>query len=269
MMLSFPWWAGGAGACSPTCGSARRHDFVFRWMGYALLGAAAFSIARPALADQFKMAADNARVDCTVSRHELTRISLVGDQIASVSKVSAGGPYNDFSVVNEPIRGDIYVAIPDSYAPKSISFFATSKKGFVYKFACQLDAVEAQQIFVTNPGLATQKAADWEAQTSIQDTALRLIQAMASEGSVDGYEIRQPSNAVARVGDLQVRLIADYKGAALEGKVLRIENRSPAPVLLKEADLAPKGTLALTITQPSLAPGQATSAYLVGENGGQ
>ena len=268
-MLSLPFWVGSAGACSLTCGSVRRHDFMLRWIGYGLLGCAAALAAQPAFADQFKMAADNARVDCTASRHELTRISLIGDQIAAVSKVSAGGPYNDFSVVNEPIRGDIYVAIPDSYAPKSISFFATSKKGYVYKFACSIDMVEAQQIFVTNPGLATQKAADWEGQTSIQDTALRLIQAMASEGAVDGYEIRQPSNATTKVGDLQVRLIADYRGAALEGKVLRIENRSAAAILLKEADLAPKGTLAVAITQPSLAPGQATSAYLVGQNGGQ
>jgi len=268
-MMSVPLSVGSACGCSLTCGSTRRAGFLMRWLGYGLLGAAAVFSAQPALADQYKMAADNARVDCTASRHELTRISLIGDQIAAVSKVSAGGPYNDFSVVNEPIRGDIYIAIPDSYAPKSISFFATSKKGYVYQFACDVGTVEAQQVFVTNPGLATQKAADWEAQTSIQDTALRLIQAMATEGSVDGYEIRQPPNASARVGDLQVRLIADYRGAALEGKVLRIENKSQAPVLLKEDDLAPKGTLAITITQPSLAPGQATAAYLVAENGGQ
>ena len=268
-MMSLPFWVGGAGATFVAQGSIRRHDFHIRWLGYGLMAAAAVLTARPALADQYKMAADNARVDCTVSRHELTRISLIGDQIAAVSKVSSGGPYNDFSVVNEPIRGDIYVAVPDSYAPKSISFFATSKKGYVYKFACLLDTVEAQQIFVTNPGLATAKAAEWEGQTSLQDTALRLIQAMASEGSVDGYEIRQPSNATAKVGDLQIRLIADYRGAALEGKILRIENKSGAPVLLKEADLAPKGTLAVTISQPSLAPGQATSAYLVGQTGDQ
>lgn len=268
-MMSLPIWVGGAGVTMVAQGSLRRHDVSLRWLGYGLMLAAGVLAARPALADQYKMAADNARVDCTVSRHELTRISLIGDQIAAVSKVSAGGPYNDFSVVNEPIRGDIYVAVPDSYAPKSISFFATSKKGYVYKFACGIDTVEAQQIFVTNPGLATQKAAEWEAQTNIQDTALRLIQAMAAQGSVDGYEIRQPSNQTVNVGDLQVRLIADYLGAALEGKILRIENKSAAPVLLREADLAPKGTLAVTISQTNLAPGQATSAYLVAQSGDQ
>jgi len=267
MMLSMPLVVGVAGATAVSSAVLRRHDLVLRWMGHGLIGAAAFLAARPALADQYKMAADNARVDCTVSRHELTRISLVGDQIAAVSKISSGGPYNDFSVVNEPIRGDIYVAVPDSYAPKSISFFATSKKGFVYKFACGIEGVEAQQIFVTNPGLATEKAAEWEGQTSLQDTALRLIQAMAHEGNVDGYEIRQPANATARVGDLAIRLIAEYRGAALDGKVLRIENKSAAPVLLNEADLAPKDTLAVTISQLSLAPGQATAAYLVGQNG--
>lgn len=114
MALSLPLCVGSAGATMLSCGSLRRHDFMLRWLGYGLIGAAAILTARPALADQYKMAADNARVDCTVSRHELTRISLIGDQIAAVSKVAAGGPYNDFSVVNEPIRGDIYVAVPDS-----------------------------------------------------------------------------------------------------------------------------------------------------------
>ena len=38
----------------------------------ALLAASA-----PAAADEFRQAADNARVDCTVSKRELTRIALI------------------------------------------------------------------------------------------------------------------------------------------------------------------------------------------------
>ncbi|WP_179187247.1 type-F conjugative transfer system secretin TraK [Sphingomonas sp. TZW2008] len=257
-----------AGAASVAYGSSRVIDTFFRPVGMVLAGAGLFLIASPAFADQYKVAADNARVDCTVAKNELTRISLVGDQIAAVTKVSTGGQFNDFSVVNEPIRGDVYVAIPETYAPKTISFFATSKKGYVYKFACSIAPIEAQQVFVTNPQMATAKAAEWENQTPVQDTAVRLIKAMATQGSVDGYEIRQPASSPAKVGDLSVRLIAEYRGASLKGKVLRIENRGTKPVVLREGDLAPQGTLAVTIGQPDLAPGQATAAYLVGQNGG-
>ena len=80
----------------------------------------ALSFASPVLADQFRMAADNARVECTASKKELTRISLVGDQFASLNKVATGVPYNDFSVVNEPTRGDIYLSVPDTYAVSAV-----------------------------------------------------------------------------------------------------------------------------------------------------
>lgn len=235
---------------------------------YALLLGLSCHVA-PGHADQYRMAADNARVDCEVSRKELTRISLVGDEFASVSKVSTGTPFNDFSVVNEPVRGDIYVQVPDAYAPSTISFFATSKRGYVYKFVCTMRVAEAQQVFITNPAIATAKARDWEQETSPQDAAVRLIQAMANDATVEGYELRQTSSSPTRVGDLSVRLISEYRGAALLGKVLRIENLGAAPVTLTESELSPAGTLAITIAQGTLAPRQATVAYLVGQNGGR
>lgn len=221
-------------------------------------------LAAPAAADQYRMAADNARIECLASKKDLTRISLVSDQFASVSKVATGVPYNDFSVVNEPLRGDIYISVPETYAARTINFFATSKKGFVYKFVCQVAPIEAQQVFLTNPAIAEGKARDWEQETPIQTTAMRLIQAMATQATVAGYEVRQPTTSPVSVGALSVRLIAEYRGAQLIGKSLRIENRGAVPLVLKEAELAPQGTLAVTIAKPELAPGEGTSAWLVG-----
>ncbi len=222
---------------------------------------------QPVLADQYRMAGDNARIECVASKKDLTRISLVGDQFASLNKVATGLPYNDFSVVNEPVRGDIYLSVPETYAAKSINFFATSKKGYVYKFACTVAPVESQQVFVTNPGLAQAKAREWEEQTPVEEAAVRLIQAMATSATVDGFEVRQPNSSPAMVGALSVRLIAEYRGASLIGKVLRVENKGTAPVTLLEADLAPQDTYAVTIATPEIGPGQSTVAYLVGRNG--
>ena len=55
-----------------------------------------FAAASPVYADQYKQTADGGAIDCTVSKRELTRVSLIGDQFASVSKISTGYPYNDF-----------------------------------------------------------------------------------------------------------------------------------------------------------------------------
>jgi conjugal transfer pilus assembly protein TraK len=138
----------------------RRVDTGFKALGAALC-ALAFS-ASPALADQFVEAADNAKIDCVLSRGELTRIALIDDGFANVSKIASAYPYNDFTVTHEPVRGDIYISVPPQFAADRVSFFATSKAGYVYKFACRTAAQEASQIFVTNPALKTHDAEDWE-----------------------------------------------------------------------------------------------------------
>lgn len=221
----------------------------------------------PAFADQYKQAADNARIECVVSKQELSRIALVGDQFASVSKISSGTPFNDFAVTNEPVRGDIYISVPETYAAGSISFFATTKKGFVYKFACKAEMIEAQQLFISNPTLAKSDAANWENQTRPDQSAVRLIQAMATDKTIEGFEIRQSASPAARVGNLEIQLLAEYRGAALLGKVLRLTNRGKKPLPLAERDLAPKDTLAISIGELSLAPGASTTALIVGANG--
>ena len=255
------------GVSSLAIGAARVIDFAYRPIGLLLVGAGLALTATPALADQYKIAADNARVDCIVSGRDLTRISLIGDGFANVSKVSTGYPYNDFSVTNEPVRGDIYLSVPETFAARSLSFFATSKKGFVYKFACSIEGIEAQQIFVTNPALGQADRDTAEQQTPIRERAVSLIQAMAGSGSAYGYDLRQPASAPVRVGHLSLRLIAEYRGPHLSGKVLRLENKSSKPLALSETDLAPEGTLAISLSSSSLAPGAVATAYLVGQKG--
>ena len=228
----------------------------------------AFSGSGAQAADQFKQAADGASIECAVSARELTRFALIDDQFASVSKISTGTPYNDFAVTNEPLRGDIYVSVPETYAARSISFFATTKKGFVYKVSCQVEPVPAVQVFITNPAIATNKAAGWESETPLETSAVRLIQAMANDRTVEGFEVRQSSALPARVGDLETQLIADYRGSALAGKVIRLANRGRKPLTLAEADLASSQTLAISIAQPTLKSGESTVAFIVGSNGG-
>lgn len=232
--------------------------------------AAALSLlaaASPLHADQYKQTADGGAIDCMVSKRELTRVSLIGDQFASVSKISTGYPYNDFAVTNEPVRGDIYLSVPDTYAAATISFFATTKKGFVYKFSCRAEPVDAQQIFITNPALAKSDAADWEAETPRDEAAVRLIQAMANNQTVPGYIIRQASAPPSRVGDLEVQLIAEYRGSGLLGKVIRLTNKSAEALNITERDIAPRDSVAVSLSTSTLKSGASTTAYLVGANG--
>lgn len=237
-----------------------------RALALTLAPMAAF-IGDPAFADQFKQAADGAGIDCSVSARELTRFALVDDQFASVSKISSGTPYNDFAVTNEPLRGDIYVSVPETYAARSISFFATTRKGFVYKIACRIEGIPAAQVFITNPAIAKSDAARWESETPLSTSAVRLVQAMANDRTIEGFEVRQSSALPARVGNLEIQLVADYRGASLAGKVIRVTNRGGKSLTLSASDLAPKDTLAVSIANPVLEPGTSTTAFVVGANG--
>jgi conjugal transfer pilus assembly protein TraK len=254
--------------CGLACGTvlaSRVHSYGERALGAGLLAATFFAMSSPAWADQTLMASDNSRVDCIASSRDLTRISLVGDEIASVSKLQTGNANEDFSVVNEPVRGDIYVSVPEGFTPKLLSFFATSKKGFVYKFACRLSGQEAQQVFVANPAIAGDKPGETRiaAAPDSQEQAVKLVQAMYTSSIPDGYRMRQPVLAPVRVGELKVQMIAEYRGASLTGKVIRIENKGPVPLAITERVVAPSNATAVSIADANLAPGAVTTAYIV------
>ncbi|MEL7689972.1 MULTISPECIES: type-F conjugative transfer system secretin TraK [Sphingomonadaceae] len=233
------------------------------------LAAASCAFATAAHADQFVEAADGAAIDCVLARGALTRIALVNDGFANVSKMASGYPYNDFEVTHEPVRGDIYVSVPLQYASAKVSFFATSSAGHVYKFACKVDGEEASQLFVTNPALARPDAAEWECQAPTRDeAAIRLIEAMASDAVLPGFRARAELSRPRRSDSLEVQQVAEYEGAELTGQASTLRNLGPEPIQLSSEREAPAGALAFAFGRDTLAPGETTRAFLVFAKGG-
>ncbi|MBJ7499643.1 MAG: type-F conjugative transfer system secretin TraK [Sphingopyxis sp.] len=248
--------------------ASRQQCHVSRAGGVSLIAGGVLLFASPAWADQTVMAADSAQVDCTASARDLTRISLVEDQFASVSKVSTGSAYDDFTVVNEPVRGDIYISVPEGYGRPALSFFGTTRRGYVYKFVCRVSGDEARQLFVSNPAIARQGGESApRGRTTAQEAAVDLVQAMYGGRILDGYEMRQRALTPAMVGALKVQLVAEYRGDTLSGRVLRIENKGRETIALDQGTIAPASALAVAIAEPQLAPGSVTTAYLVWQNG--
>ncbi len=233
------------------------------------LAAASCAFATPAHADQFVEAADGAAIDCVLARGALTRIALVNDGFANVSKMASGYPYNDFEVTHEPVRGDIYVSVPLQYASAKVNFFATSSAGHVYKFACRVDGEEASQLFVTNPALARPDAVEWESQAPTWDeAAIRLIEAMASDAVLPGFRARAELSRPRRTDSLEVQQVAEYEGAELTGQAFTLRNLGPAPIDLSSERETPAGALAFAYASETLAPGETTRAFLVFAKGG-
>ncbi|MDG6079896.1 conjugal transfer protein TraK [Erythrobacter litoralis] len=233
------------------------------------LSIASLAYAVPARADQFVEAADGSTIDCLLARGALTRIALIQDGFANVSKMASGYPYNDFEVTHEPVRGDIYVSVPLQYASGRVSFFATSSAGHVYKFACKVEGEEASQLFVTNPALAKNEAGEWEAaRGGPDDAAIALVAAMASDAVLPGYRARAELSRPRRTGDLEVQQIAQYEGAELTGQAFVLRNLGAEPIDLGGRRDAPAGARAFAYAAQTLAPGEATSAFLVFAKGG-
>ncbi len=261
-------WLFSAGLASLSLGAARRPDTGLKTAGSALIVLAACLSASPAHADQFVEAGDGAQIDCKLSRDELTRISLIGDGFANVSKIATGYPYNDFGVTHEPLRGDIYISVPPSFAANSLSFFATSKEGFVYKFACQTAAIEAQQLFITNPALAGDSDETQNNHANKDDAIIDLVKAMASDAVLPSYRIRQMMARPVKIGVVEVQLIAEYRGGQFTGQQLVLRNRGKKTLHINGKDLAPKSARAISLARDTLAPGEKTAAFLVKSNRG-
>jgi len=244
---------------------AARLSWRERAAGFALLGFGFVAVAQPAFADQTILVADNGTAHCDASLKDLTRITLEGDQCASVSKVQTGNPAEDFQVVNEPLRGDIYLSVGAEFARPTLSFFGTTKKGLVYKFVCTVGGSDAKQVFIANADAEQSGPVGehWPAGLSAQETATRLIEAMYAQKPVEGYDISWRALAPVKVGDLKVQLVGQYAGPLLTGKLLKLSNSGTKPAVLTEAQVAPLDAVAISIANPKLEPGQETTAIVV------
>ena len=262
LALSLPACAIGAGAML----AGRPCATLGRPIGAVLIALGALGLASPALADQNVLAADNGTVPCVASAKDLTRISLAGDQFASVSKITTGNPAEDFKIVNEPVRGDIYISVPDGFPRAALSFFGTTRKGFVYKFVCQVRGAEAEQVFIANAAITSERARDWEVQSSPEDAAVRLAQAMYRGVAIDGFDMRSTVLEPVMVGRLQVQQVGEYRGAEMKGLVLRVRNTGRQAQSLDENMLAARGALAFMAPVSELAAGQEAAVYLIQSN---
>ncbi|MEL6487019.1 MAG: type-F conjugative transfer system secretin TraK [Pseudomonadota bacterium] len=238
---------------------------ALRLSGGAMIVGSLVIAASPAAAQEHILAVDNGEVRCKASKSDLTRIALKDDQFIAVSRVQSGVPGEDFSIVHEPTRGDLYLSVPQGYAKPNISFFGTTKKGFVYRFDCRVSGEGALQVFVANADIENPQppAETLQANAPLETQAVGLVRAMFEQRPVTGFDISDAARAPVNVGTLKVQLITQYRSPTITGKVLRIENTGDAPLILNEQLIAGDAAIAVTISNPNLERGQATAAYVV------
>lgn len=246
-------------------GFAARARHVQHTLAATMFSLGLLGLASPARADQNLLASDNGTVRCEASLKDLTRITLANDQFASISKVQAGNASEDFEVVNEPLRGDIYISVGLGFSKSAISFFATTRKGYVYKFLCAVGGTDAKQVFIANADVAAPRPISEELPPGLspQNEAARLIAALYAQRSVAGYDIDWHPLAPIATGDVTVQRIGNYRGGRLTATLLKLTNTGTKPLALREEDLGPTNAVAISLANFRLQPGDATTAFVV------
>lgn len=221
----------------------------------------------PALADQFRSIADNGTIEGYASSLDITRISLIGDRVASVKKADADEFGDDFNVAHDTITGDVYLTLPAIYEQTHLNFFITSQKGFTYKVHLAIRDTPSTQIFVQNPGVGSERAESWELETPFRQTVVRLIRAMWNGATVEGYEVRQNVDLSQKAGPLTYRITASYDGASLVGRILKIENNADTALALSEGAFFSPGVIAVAATLNELPPRGTALVFVVARKG--
>ena len=240
-----------------------------RLLGAIIITAAFAAPIYSALADETIPVSDNGEVNCSASKSDLTRVALVDDEFVAVSRIETGVPSNDISIVHEPTRGDLYLSVPEGYNKSHLSFFGTTRAGYVYKFTCRVQNIPTQQVFVRNEALEQERLAleGPSQEPDMQEASVQLVRAMFEQREMVGYSISDVPRAAVNIGDLKIQLTSQYFGPVLTGQVMRIENTGSEEITLTDALVGGRSALAVSVGNRALAPGQATSAFVVVASG--
>ena len=118
-------------------------------------------------------------------------------------------------------------------------------------------------MFIANTSITSERARDWEVQSSPEDAAVRLAQAMYRGEAIDGFDLRSTVLEPVMVGRLEVQQVGEYRGSEMKGLVLRVRNTGRQTQSLDENMLAARGALAFMAPVSELAAGQEAAVYLI------
>ncbi len=214
-------------------------------------------------ADQFLTASDNATLSGAVSKSDVTRISFTGDAALSLQKIKPANPSDDFSVTHDGSTGDIYVTLPVLYNSKFINFFATSRRGFTYKFVLAVKDIPATQIFVQNPAIGSERAGAFEREQPYRHILVKLIRAMWNRQALLGYTVEWRDSYKVKAGPVTYHRIGRYEGGSFEGHIYEVRNRTKKPITLSESIFETARTLAVSMRQSILPAKASTTVYVV------
>lgn len=208
-----------------------------------------------------------------ISTRGITRLQLIGDEVASVH-INDGGQHPEVSFVKEPSTGDLYLKLSDqnstNYQYPSIDFFLTTEKGYTYQAQLRLSPNATSQIIVKNLQIALRNHNLKRTNQKLEDTIIGLVRAMYKGAVLDGYKVKKPKSKTRPLGSLRFHTQSIYVGQHLTGQVLIVSNPTPGNVSVNERKFLTSGILAVSILgNHHLKSTESTKVLLVGHTNGE
>lgn len=205
-----------------------------------LTGVALWALfAWPAVAAQ--VAAKDGRFEADVSARQMSRISMLGERIASVRKLDEpGGP--QLLVETDEKSGDAFVAFDGDVAGRAFNLFLTTESGKVVQAVLHPVPGEGQTVLVRLEGApampVTQAGAGGgrpEGRSAYQETLVQFVRFMFNDQEVEGVVRRITNGSNVRAGPFAVREVSTWEGPGLRGRVLYVTNvgKAEEPVPLE------------------------------------
>lgn len=211
---------------------------------------------------------DGDTINITVSRKEVTRISISGaGRIATVR-----GAEGVVQVTPDKDVGDIYVR--PMQPTGDFSFFIRDSFGNNYILAARQADVPSQTVLL-KPHQATTPVDSVQAQrykdTPLKTRIAELMKAMATQAELTGFDRAVPEKPVEirRWKEVAFRLHETWTGYELTGEVFELTNVTRKTLTFHEREFLDvgQGVMATAMDKLQLAPNETSRVYVVRSHG--
>ena len=250
----------------------------------AILAGAAIAAVVSGAALAAPVIARDGRFEADVSARQMSRISIVGEKIASVRKLDEpGGP--QLIVETDEASGDAFIAFDGDVAGRAFSAFLTTESGKVVQAVLRPAPGEAQTVLVRlegvppGPPAAAARAETTPAGLSMppvganatgpsspyQERLVQFVRLMFNDQDAEGVTRRVTGAAPMKAGPFTVRQVTAWDSAGLHGRVLYVTNIGKAEEVVRLEAFLVERVYAAATSHERLRPGEQGRVFIVEE----
>lgn len=204
-------------------------------------------------------ARDGETVFAKIAQKELTRISVETGRIRKVT-----GNAGEFMLEKDEERGQIFLRPADPTSTKPINLFVTTDRTTMGLLLHPVD--QPSDTILIREGADTPTRTPRTASASRHVRSLKnLLLTLASDSPNDDADAREPAVELRFRPGLHMIRLRTQVGAHAIGEHYRVTNQTQVDLRLEPRDFDKTGVMAVSLEHPDLAPGTATSVFVIRE----